>query len=100
MSSDAQHDDEEEDDEAEAAAAELMASVQRGFEKAKRAGVPAAKRLMKELQSACASAAGYEIRKRAQESRASKPTPSDTIPFAHSSDASSGRLGPCVAWQG
>ena len=63
MATAALHDDDEEVDvEAEAAAAELMASVHRGFAKAKLAGIPAAKRLMKELQAACASSAGYEIR--------------------------------------
>ena len=54
--------DEEEDDEAAAAAEALMASVQRGFAAAKKAGVPAATRLMKELRAVCAGDSGVEIR--------------------------------------
>ena len=47
--------------EAEEAAAALMQSVQRGFAAAKRAGVPAATRLVKELKSVCAGDAGIEV---------------------------------------
>ena len=50
------------DDEAAAAAEALMASVQRGFAAAKKAGVPAATRLMKELRAICAGASGMEVK--------------------------------------
>lgn len=59
---DREEDADDDEEEAEAAAAALMVSVQRGFAAAKKAGIPAAQRLMKELQQACASSAGYEIR--------------------------------------
>ena len=53
--------------EAEEAAAALMQSVQRGFAAAKRAGVPAATRLVKELKSVCAGDGGIEVREASHE---------------------------------
>ena len=55
-------DDEEAAAEAERAAQALMDSVQRGFADAKRRGVSAATRLMKELRAVCAGDSGCEIR--------------------------------------
>ena len=55
-------DDDNVDDEAAAAAEALMLSVQRGFGAAKAVGVPAATRLMKELQTVCSGSSGVEIK--------------------------------------
>lgn len=55
-------DDDDVDDEAAAAAEALMQSVQRAFAAAKKKGVPAAMRLMKELRAVCAGDSGVEIK--------------------------------------
>ena len=54
-------DDEDSDAAAEEATERLMQSVERAFAAAKKKGVAAAQRLMKEMQRVCASDAGMEI---------------------------------------
>lgn len=53
--------DDDSDAEAEAATERLMLAMQKGFETAKRTGVPCATRLCKELMAVCAAGASFEV---------------------------------------